>query len=65
MRRAGEIYIVAAALGAVEKLLALWSGGMAKALAVGAELGKDIDPKNFDIDVYYANARQGLLWMGG
>lgn len=64
VRRAGEIYVAAAALGVIEKLLALWAGGMAKGFTAGLELGKGVDPKNFDIDVYHESARKGFLRMG-
>lgn len=63
-RRAGEIYIVAAALGVIEKFLALWIGGMSKAEAVGADLGKDIDPANFDMALYLETVKKGFYWPG-
>lgn len=63
-RRAAEIYIAAALLGVIEKFLALWIGGIAKAGEVGADLGENIDPGNFDLGLYFETTKRGFYWPG-
>ncbi len=61
LRRAGLIYVVAAALGVAEKIMALWCGGAAKGAATGAQLTKDFDQVDLDLSLYINTTERGLL----